>query len=268
MEQGLRAYPTLRLFADGEKFGSDYSGHRTIVDFTDYLATVEKQYLQDHGKVDFSDIVARQIHEERGGILPKDRLRRSMKKEWIEEDHPGCQLSGFLLLDRVPGKFHIQARSTTHDLVPSMTNVSHEVHHLSFGEPYLRRRVERYSYSGTPKHLARKLSPMDGNVYVTHNLHEAHHHHLKVVPTNFDDKGNRRMIYQVLQQSQLAYIPEDFVPEAQFQYDLSPIAVTYETKTRKWYDYLTSLMAIIGGTFTVVGMLESSIYIVARKKRF
>ena len=57
------------------------------------------------------------------------------------------------------------------------------------------------------------------------------------------------------------------IAEAKFTYDLSPIAVSYEKKYRAWYDYFTSVMAIVGGTFTVVGMLESGIHSVSSKKR-
>ena len=58
-----------------------------------------------------------------------------------------------------------------------------------------------------------------------------------------------------------------FLSEAKFTYDLSPIAVSYSLKTRHWYDYFTSVMAIIGGTFTVVGMIESGLYTISSKKR-
>ena len=34
-----------------------------------------------------------------------------MQREWNEEEHPGCQLSGYLMVDRAPGNFHIKARS-------------------------------------------------------------------------------------------------------------------------------------------------------------
>jgi hypothetical protein len=275
MKQNIRAYPTLRLFVNGHAYGSgDYLGHRTIIDFTDYLATMEKNYMSEHGDVDFADVIARKQHELRGGKMltgdPKDkqRLKRIMKKEWLEAEHPGCQLSGFLMLNRVPGNFHIQARSTTHDLVPHMTNVSHEVHSLTFGEPYVRRRLEKGLVANIPKELNERLSPMDGNVYATKNLHEAHHHFLKVVPTYYTDLDRPQQVYQLLQSSQLIYLPPEDIPEAKFQYDLSPIAVSYKTKSRMWYDYLTSLMAIIGGTFTLVGMLESSVHAVTRKKGF
>ena len=74
--------------------------------------------------------------------------------------------------------------------------------------------------------------------------------YIKLVSTN-------SRYYQVLQNSQLSYYPSDTVPEAKFILDISPIAVRYSKRRRPWYDYLTSVLAIVGGTFTVVGMLDS-----------
>ena len=45
-----------------------------------------------------------------------------------------------------------------------------------------------------------------------------------------------------------------------FSYDLSPMAVVVTSKGRRWYDFLTSLCAIIGGTFTVVGLLDTFLH--------
>ena len=42
------------------------------------------------------------------------------------------------------------------------------------------------------------------------------------------------------------------VPEA-VRYDLSPMAVVVSSKGRRWYDFVTSVCAIVGGTFTVLG---------------
>jgi hypothetical protein len=55
--------------------------------------------------------------------------------------------------------------------------------------------------------------------------------------------------------------------EAKFIFDLSPIKVTYGKTSRHWYDYLTSVFAIVGGTFSVVGMLEGSIHAAASRSR-
>jgi hypothetical protein len=126
---------------------------------------------------------------------------------------------------------------------------------------------------------------------------QAYHHYLKVVTTNIEGlvMGRRQLkAYQIIQSSQLAYYRNDVVPEAkvnalagisltgeiiiesqppascrgkqQFIFDLSPIAVNYDSMSRHWYDYITSIMAIVGGTFTVVGLIESSIYTAVSKR--
>lgn len=198
--------------------------------------------------------------------------RNKAGSEWKDEDHPGCQISGFLWVDRVPGNFHIQARSNHHDLSAHMTNVSHEVHQLTFGNPGNEHVLNRYDVV-TPEGFSDGLRPMDGSVYVNHKPHEAFHHYLKVVTTQFDTPQTKTrtpklFAYQILSSSQLSYYRNDIVPEAKFSYDLSPIAVHHRFEPKiHWYDYLTSLMAIVGGTFTVIGMLENSINVAMRKKR-
>jgi len=188
--------------------------------------------------------------------------KRKMYHSWNDDEHPGCQLAGHLLLDRTPGNFHILARSKSHDLAPQMTNVSHMVNSLTIGDPMAKIRIDD-GRATVPKEVEKKISPMNGNVYVTENLHEAYHHYLKIVATAIDGlkAGPRDLrVYQILPQSQLAMYRNDMIPEAKFAYDLSPIAVSYRKETRRWYEYCTSIMAIIGGVFTVVGMIESSIH--------
>lgn len=42
------------------------------------------------------------------------------------------------------------------------------------------------------------------------------------------------------------------VPEARFGYNLSPMAVLVKSEKRPWYDFVTKVLAIVGGTFSVV----------------
>jgi Endoplasmic reticulum vesicle transporter len=146
--------------------------------------------------------------------------RQRLHHSWVDADHPGCQLSGHLLLDRVPGNFHIQARSPHHDLVPHLTNVSHVIHSLTIGEPVASRLIDHgveEGYVNVPPSFVSKLTPMNGNAYINYDLHEAYHHYLKVVTTNVEGlkMGQRQLkAYQVIQNSQLAYYRNDIVPEA------------------------------------------------------
>ncbi|CAJ1965835.1 unnamed protein product [Cylindrotheca closterium] len=276
-QEQIRAYPTLRLFVDGEPWkAGDYRGHRTITDMVEWLYYTEEKHKQ---LLDGGAEAVRTLHEAHSAARGRldDHLKvkedarwknrkmddkRRLHHDWVEEEHPGCQLVGHLLLDRVPGNFHILARSSSHDLAPHMTNVSHQVNSLTVGDPMAVHRVQTSYIKNLPDKLTGKIAPMNGNVYVTENLHEAYHHYLKVVPTQVDGLqiGARFLrAYQILPNSQLSYYRTDMVPEAKFAYDLSPIKVFYRKSNRRWYDYCTSLMAIVGGVFTVVGMLESSV---------
>lgn len=305
-DQNIWAYPSLRLFIDG-KFAGDYKGDRTVLEMIHWLAEVEQAHKanigEDQFNVKIADQIAREMlevgetreqmtaipekpdkdaepaeHKAWAANLKKHRTRQTAVDGWNEEEHPGCQINGFLWADRVPGNFHIQARSASHDIAPHMTNVSHEIHHLSFGAPMAMKEMldgNSANKNMAPKNFEKTLSPLNGNVYVNNNKHEAFHHYLKVVTTNFDDpyRKKRRItdnmpLYQILSSSQLSYYSKDVVPEAKFSYDLSPIAVYHRRDSKKrWYDYITSIMAIIGGAFTLLGMVENTIHAAMSKKK-
>mmetsp|Transcript_11484 Transcript_11484/g.33055 ORF Transcript_11484/g.33055 Transcript_11484/m.33055 type:complete len:562 (+) Transcript_11484:364-2049(+) len=287
-EYDIRAYPTLRLFVDGSPWkdlfkdkngetisalngSSDYRGHRTVLEMIEWLHFVEEQVQKDEG--------ARTLHRahqaarnrlDEGkktdedkkwndpGIQRKKRHHHKVRSLWREDDHPGCQIAGHILVDRAPGNFHIMARSKHHDLVPEMTNVSHMVNSLYVGDPTAMHWIEQRR-STLPTEIKQTITPMNDNIYPTNDLHEAYHHYMKLVATKVDGMkvGSRELVfYQMLANSQLAFYNKNVTPEARFNYDLSPIAVKYSFEARRWYDYLTSIFAIIGGVFTVVGMIE------------
>jgi len=174
------------------------------------------------------------------------------------------------MVNRVPGNFHIEAKSKSHNLNAAMTNLSHVVNHLSFGEPIdERNRKSKRILKQVPEEH-RQFSPMDGNQYPTKNYHEAFHHYIKVVSTHLNmgsSASNSMMTYQFLEQSQIVFYEAFNVPEARFSYDLSPMSVLVEKQGRKWYDYFTSLSAIIGGTFTTLGLIDATLYKVFKPKK-
>lgn len=265
-EYDVRAYPTLRLFANGEPFdGGEYQGHRTILDMVQYLKIAEEKLGKEKKLSSETLSEALEKHLDLKSPLEEQHWAEAFKRiqkhyhdnSWNPDEHPGCQLSGSLLLNRVPGHFYIQAYSPAHDLAPHLTNCSHEIHSLSFVPTNT---DHSKKLAPIPRNFYQSTTPMNGNMYVTQNLHEAYHHYIKLISTN----GNS---FQVLQSSQLISYQEDNTPEAKFIIDLSPIALSYEKKSVKWYDYITSLMAIIGGTFTVVGFLESGIGILSRERK-
>ena len=111
-QQRIQAFPTLRFFKDKQQYGPDYKNDRTttaLMDFVQQKIQLEQKMKDWH---------------------PKRRERVMAPKE-----HPGCMVSGYVLVNRVPGNFHLEARSKTHNLNAAMTNLSHIVNHLSFCTP-------------------------------------------------------------------------------------------------------------------------------------
>jgi hypothetical protein len=203
-------------------------------------------------------------------VTPEEKERKQNLYRQQRTEHPGCQVSGHLMVNRVPGNFHIEAKSVNHNLNAAMTNLSHVVNHLSFGEPLdvKNRKAKRILKQVPDEH--QQFQPMDGQDYVTRDYHQAFHHYIKVVSTHLNmgsSDSSMMLTYQFLEQSQVVYYETVNVPEARFSYDLSPMSVVVEKQGRKWYDYLTSLCAIIGGTFTTLGLIDATLYKILKPKK-
>lgn len=257
----IMAFPTLRWYHKGEAVQPDYKMDRTV----QALVGFAKRKLEMDEK--FKDWEQKTPH---ASADEKEKKRKLFQQH--RPEHPACQVSGHLMVNRVPGNFHIEAKSKNHNLNAAMTNLSHIVNHLSFGEPIDQdsRKSKRILKQVPDEH--RQFAPMDGSVYITRDFHQAFHHYIKVVSThlNMGSRGstsNAMMTYQFLEQSQIVYYDVQNVPEARFSYDLSPMSVVVEKEGRKWYDYLTSLCAIIGGTFTTLGLIDATLYKILKPKK-
>lgn len=106
----IQAFPTLRFYRYGQQVNQgEYRFDRTVealLEFINKKLDSEAIYMQ----------------------YPEARVAHA--KNW-NSDHPGCLVSGFLLVNRVPGNFHFEAHSRHHSLNTYRTNLSHTVHHLS-----------------------------------------------------------------------------------------------------------------------------------------
>jgi len=259
-KQRIMAFPTLRWYHSGEAVSPDYKMDRTV----HALFGFAKRKL---------DMDAKFKEWDKRAQGTEDDATRAQKRQLYQQnrpEHPGCQVSGFLMVNRVPGNFHIEAKSKNHNLNAAMTNLTHTVNHLSFGDPIegTSRKTKRILKQVPEEH--QQFSPMDGTMYLTSQFHQAYHHYIKVVSTHLNmgaSAANSMVTYQFLEQSQIVYYDDQNVPEARFSYDLSPMSVVVQKEGRKWYDYLTSLCAIIGGTFTTLGLIDATLYKLFKPKK-
>jgi thiol-disulfide isomerase/thioredoxin len=253
MEQKIQAFPSLRMFKDGQPAPPDYRSDRTVDAFTEFV----KQFLAVDQQVAAMDAATREAHE--------------IRKENNRNDHPGCLLSGYLEVNRVPGNFHIEARSKHHNLNPAASNMSHIVHHLSFGRALSRNAQRRVEEVPEAYFSVKSTNPIADKSYINKELHTSFHHYMKVVSTRLEvgarfEGENAILAYQMVESSQLMKYSEEDVPEARFSYDLSPMSVTVTRKGKRFYEFVTSLAAIIGGTYSVITLFNSFLGVIFKDK--
>jgi thiol-disulfide isomerase/thioredoxin len=169
----------------------------------------------------------------------------------------GCQVQGTLKVARVPGHFHLEAEPFGDvNLNPAMTNVSHLVNHLSFGDKEARQWAERQKI---PREMVGHINPLDGKKFIVERFHEAPQHYLKVVSTHVQGKGT--VFYQMTHTDRVRKLRDmqSSAPQARFTYDFSPMSVVVKAKSKRWYEFLTSLFAILGGTYTVIELCSGAV---------
>lgn len=224
----IAAFPTIRLYKKDGKF-EQFNQQRSIDNLIDFLTQ----------KIKSSHLIRAQHH--------------LMFAE-------GCQVQGSLQVPRVPGHFYLQAEAHgSLDVNPQMTNVSHRVNHFSFGDKNSKNWAER---NNIPKDMVAHINPLDGKTFTAEHFHEAPQHYLKVVSTHVE--GKKDVFYQMTHSDRVRKLKKraggTFVaPQARFSYDFSPMSVVVKVKSKRWYEFLTSLFAILGGTYTVMELLSGTV---------
>eukprot|EP00485_Elphidium_margaritaceum_P023188 CAMPEP_0202711496 /NCGR_PEP_ID=MMETSP1385-20130828/23295_1 /ASSEMBLY_ACC=CAM_ASM_000861 /TAXON_ID=933848 /ORGANISM="Elphidium margaritaceum" /LENGTH=477 /DNA_ID=CAMNT_0049371243 /DNA_START=70 /DNA_END=1503 /DNA_ORIENTATION=- len=223
---GIRAYPTVRMYKRDGTFAV-YRGERKLEPILEF----------------FQQFISSEVIQAEAEITAHHST--------LEE---GCRVHGELKVRRVPGYFLLEADSSLDSLEPSMTNVSHRVNHLWFLDD--REALKNY-VKNTARHVTkdvlRNVQPLKGQEFSLYKAHKAPQHYLNVIPTMFDE---RVLVYQASVQSHIVDVKVTDVPQARFSYHFSPLTIQISTKGRPFYDFLTSVFAIIGGTYTFVSLVN------------
>lgn len=174
-----------------------------------------------------------------------------------DEEGEGCNIHGSLEVNKVAGNFHFalgksfhQSNVHLHELLAFQNNVyntSHKINKLAFGE-----------------YFPGVVNPLDGAEWFQETANGVYQYFIKVVPTIYTDVRGR-----TIRSNQFSVTEHFKSTEAglfqsphgvYFFYDLSPIKVTFTEGHESFLHFLTHLCAIIGGTFTVAGIVDSFVY--------
>eukprot|EP01065_Artemidia_motanka_P038126 TRINITY_DN46996_c0_g1_i1.p1 TRINITY_DN46996_c0_g1~~TRINITY_DN46996_c0_g1_i1.p1 ORF type:complete len:458 (+),score=133.80 TRINITY_DN46996_c0_g1_i1:56-1429(+) len=204
--------------------------------------------------------------------------------------NPGCNMAGVLVTSKVKGNFHFSpgrsvalGRKLVHLFNPVAAmryNISHTVHHLSFGD----RSVRRFSELGTVEY------PLDGHTFTVSGGIAVRKYLIKVIPVFYtttdviDDAAGLEMDAPA---SSHRTVGEDSVEEGAsyefsprydtrllplgqrgaspglfFVYDFHPMTITHVFKRPPVTQFLLGLCKIGGGVFVVTGFLDKAVSLV------
>ncbi|XP_050302567.1 endoplasmic reticulum-Golgi intermediate compartment protein 3 [Anthonomus grandis grandis] len=171
----------------------------------------------------------------------------------------GCQIYGELEVNRVSGSFHIAPGKSfsinhvhVHDVQPFSStefNMTHKINRLTFGASI---DSETHNPLKNFKGIAKEGATM-------------FQYHIKIVPTSYVKKDGSVISsnqYSVTKHQKSVSIlsGESGMPGVFFQYELSPLMVKYTEKDRSLGHFLTNVCAIIGGVYTVAGLVDTFLY--------
>jgi len=184
--------------------------------------------------------------------------------------HQGCQMYGYLEVNKVAGNFHFAPGKSfqhqhlhVHDLAAyqqARFNVSHIIHSLSFGDLYpgqinpLDDVSKQQPSIDDPKNLI--PSSEMGGMFM---------YYIKIVPTTYSHltsiTATQTNQYSVTEHYRVTSAKDgQGLPGVFFFYELSPIMVSISETRQGLLHFLTQLCAILGGVFTIAGMVDRLVY--------
>jgi len=163
----------------------------------------------------------------------------------------GCRLEGTVTVNRVAGNFHFAMSEADHHTLMSVfrdresLNVSHHIHSIAFGD----------SYPGL-------VNPLDGVAKDLSTGSGYFQYYIKMVPTVYEALDGAQTHTNQYSYTELFRTTKETekMPAVYFHYEISPIMAKFVQSRRPLGHFLTTFCAIVGGVFTVAGLLDSCIH--------
>ncbi|EGR29544.1 hypothetical protein IMG5_153610 [Ichthyophthirius multifiliis] len=200
-------------------------------------------------------------HSENNQEFSEARLNR-LKSAFLDQE--GCKIQGHIFVNKAPGNFHVSAHSfdrILHQIAShvniSTIDVSHIINHISFGDETDIIRIKRQFKSQgilDPLDRTRKIKTEDQK-----NISISYQYYINVVHTTYVNIQKKEYsVYQFTANNN--ELLSDRLPACFFRYDLSPVIVRFSQSRMSFLHFIVQVCAIIGGVFTVAGIIDSIIH--------
>lgn len=243
-EHHITGFPSLRVFRKGH---DEIMDHGRLQEHESYKGDRTKDSL-----LSFVDSLAPSAGRPHYYVRGMQRVAKSN----------GCALSGFVLVKKVPGTLHFLPKSPGHSFDYHSINMSHTVGYMYYGNkpsPRRRKALEQYHPMGLTEDWADKMA---NQAFNSKNQRTTFEHYMQVVLTSVQPSAkNSEASFDAYEYTVHSHLYNtDDVPTAKFSYDMSPIQIIVTEKRKALYHFVTTTCAIIGGVFTVTGILDGILY--------
>lgn len=250
----IQGYPSIRIFRKGSDVRDNHGHH----DHESYYGDRDTQSLIAAMETLVAS-VPRQPHMRAVEDKSNHSINASKRPAPLTS---GCRVEGFVRVKKVPGNLVVSAHSGAHSFDASQINVSHVISQFTFGKHLSKRMqsaVQRLSpYVGgshdrlTGHSYIAKREDIDANVTIEH--------YLQVVKTELVSRQEFKILeeYEYTAHSSLVHSLD--IPVAKFHFEPSPMQVLVTEVPKSFSHFITNVCAIIGGVFTVAGILDAILH--------
>ncbi|PRQ31652.1 putative thioredoxin-like, endoplasmic reticulum vesicle transporter [Rosa chinensis] len=247
----IQGYPSIRIFRKGSDLREDHGHHE------------HESYYGDRD----TDSLVKTMEALVAPIpLESQKLALGGNNETENAKRPapltgGCRIEGYVRVKKVPGNLIISAHSGTHSFDASQMNMSHYISHLSFGRtiaPKVMSDVKRLI-----PYLGRSHERLNGRSFINHRdvgSNVTIEHYLQIVKTEVITGRSHKLIEEYEYTAHSSLIESLNIPVAKFHFELSPMQVLVTENEKSFSHFITNVCAIIGGIFTVAGILDSILH--------
>lgn len=223
------------------------------------------------------------------------KIKSKVDVEKLLESGEGCRLEGFLTVNKIAGNIHVAPGITFEDnhmhyhnmanMPVEKLNTDHYFDTFSFGDDYPNQfnplEVKSLKTTNMPapdqdvpdpnsqENVLQQMfqfgfggQPGDNNAQ--NNSSVNYRYFLKIVPTTYEYLDgrvvNNTYQYSVTRSAKVltqSIFGNTQIPGVFVTYELSPIMIKYVERSKPFSHFITSCCAIIGGLFTIAGMLDA-----------
>ncbi|KAF4395988.1 hypothetical protein F8388_013157 [Cannabis sativa] len=247
----IQGYPSIRIFRKGSDLRLDHGHH----DHESYYGDRDADSLVKMMEGLVAPIELESQKQLPGGSNTTENAKRPAPKAG------GCRIEGYVRVKKVPGNLIISARSGSHSFDASQMNMSHIVSHLSFGKkitPKVMSDVKRLI-----PYLGGSHDRLNGRKFINQRDIGANvtiEHYLQVVKTEVITRGSHKLVEEYEYTAHSSVAQSVYIPTAKFHFELSPMQVLITENPKSFSHFITNVCAIIGGVFTVAGILDSILH--------